>query len=311
MAIGIKYFLIFYFFITWRRGKIKMEIKIYGTRGSVPISGREYQEFGGETTCVGVRSEEGKLYVIDAGTGIRALNGVKDQDISLLLTHTHWDHIQGLPFFGPAYNPNNRIKIYGGTDGEPIWNALDNQHAALNFPVPFSAQQGIEQIINFHAGEVLYQDGKIKIDTLLQNHPKQGSVSYRFTEKKDDGTTKVFVFGTDYEPDDNGYDERLVNFWEGADLVIADMQYEPRESEIKVNPFMKGWGHSDYKTGAYLATLAGVKKIAGTHHNPNSTDEYLIGLEKRLGKEAERIAEQDKKIIVATELVRVGTKYSL
>ncbi|HLD72136.1 MAG TPA: MBL fold metallo-hydrolase [Candidatus Nanoarchaeia archaeon] len=309
-----------------------MRITIFGTRGSIPVSGPQYLTYGGETSCVSVSADSGKTFILDAGNGIRRLNSVGDKELYLLLTHLHWDHIQGLPFFKPTYDPQRRITVYGKANGISVRTALENQHERVNFPVPFSALEGIKDIYEFQPGEEIYDDGELCIDTLLQNHPSGGSVGYRFRERFGEGKMTTFVFSTDYEPEHNWLDDKVAEFWAGADLVIADMHYEPERAEDsgdlaysadsanqadQLSPeeeavsFKKGWGHSDYKTGLRLATLAEVQRIVGTHFAPESTDNYLSRLESRMEEEAGRIAEKLGKKKVEAKLAKPGQTYIL
>lgn len=303
-----------------------MRITIFGTRGSIPVSGPQYLAYGGETSCVSVSADSGKTFILDAGTGIRHLNEVGDTDLYILLSHLHWDHIQGLPFFKPTYDPERRIIVYGKANGTSVKTALENQHERVNFPVPFSALTGIKDLFEFCPGEEIYDDGELSIDTLLQNHPSGGSVGYRFRERSSEGKMTTFVFSTDYEPEHNWLDDKVAEFWEGADLVIADMHYEPEkvvdstdltDSADSISPeqeavsFKKGWGHSDYKTGIRLATLAEVQRIVGTHFAPESTDNYLSRLESRMEEEAERVAEKLGKNKIEVGLAQPSQTYVL
>ncbi|MBI4980062.1 MBL fold metallo-hydrolase [Candidatus Woesearchaeota archaeon] len=281
-----------------------MRITLFGTRGSRPVSGLQYNCYGGDTTCAAVFADSQKTFILDAGTGICGLNQIGDKELYLLLTHLHWDHIQGLPFFEPAYNTDKNVLIYGKANGKGVKKVLENQHERMNFPVPFDAQKGIKDIFEFGPGEEIYDDGELSIDTLLQNHPSGGSIAYRFRERRANGEYATFVFSTDYEPEHNWLDDKVAEFWNGADLVIADMQYEPQDSEREENKYKPGWGHSDYKSGIRLATVAEVKKLVGTHFNPLSTDNYLVELESRMKEEAGRVAEQLGKTEVETGLAQ-------
>ena len=286
------------------RGRKTMRITLFGTRGSRPVSGPQYNSYGGDTTCAAVFANSQKTFILDAGTGICRLNQIGDKELYLLLTHLHWDHIQGLPFFEPAYDADKNISIYGKANGKSVKGALDNQHERFNFPVPFDALKGIKDILEFHPGEEIYDDGEMSIDTLLQNHPSGGSVAYRFREQLGDGSCTAFIFSTDYELEGNWLDDRVAEFWSKADLVVADMHYEPADSEREENKYKSGWGHSDYKSGIRLATVAEVKKLVGTHFAPSSTDNYLSQLESRMEDEAERMAEQLGKAKVETGLAQ-------
>ena len=347
-----------------------MKIGIAGARGSIPTpTGKTLfdrnvttEKYGGNTTCVYVQGDDGSEHILDAGTGIRDLgvylatrggfNGKEGKELNLYISHTHWDHIQGLPFFVPAYIPGNSIRVYGeakvkglhpGTkaslesaiaehsdqpgnlpgllqvEGDGLRTVLKKQQDFRNFPAPLEVLKGIESYLDFVPGSTVYETATLKIDTCGLNHPGN-SISYRFTEtkkdksKKDgskkDGGKKIFVFSTDFEPDQNGFDDKVIHFWEGADMVMADAQYEPRDSDVKVNPFMVGWGHSDYRTDLQMAAAAGVKKLVLTHHEPKMGDNYHDALERRAQEEAKAISERTNRN-VHVELAKEGTWYEV
>lgn len=294
-----------------------MKLEFWGTRGSIPTpSGKTPEgndintyEFGGNTTCFRVVDNSSNEHIIDAGTGIRALgnyftrrDGAKGSKLNLYFTHTHWDHIQGFPFFGPAYNPNSDISVFAeakvkydiGTtmeghseydhsgkyvpavltiEGEGIKDVLKNQQVFRNFPAPLSALAGLKNFYDFIPGTKLSQ-GNLAINTQKLNHPG-GCVGYSMKETQGG----LLVITTDFEPDDNGEDYALMSFIEKADLWVADGQYE---TNSKNNPFMKGWGHSDPFWNVDLAIKTGVKKLLITHHEPKLSDNYHLDLEKRL-----------------------------
>ncbi len=317
-----------------------MKINIWGCRGSIPApSGKTPQgkerithEFGGETTCIEVIADEGTRHILDAGSGIRELGNHylttgQPLDANLYITHTHWDHIQGLPFFTPAYIPGNKISIFGdakvqgcnpalgvkqdlesairnhsdqsayvsgvfSVNGKGIKEVLQDQMAFRNFPAPLDIMKGINGFYDFMPGVVIYESDNFIVDTLAVNHPG-GCISYRFTEIKPDNSRRVFVHSTDFEPDENGYDDTLAEFWQGADLIYADAQYEPRDAPgefRKLNPFMPTWGHSDYKSDLMMASVAQAKEILLGHNEPKLNDDYHRGLEVRAQIEAERQA---------------------
>ncbi len=338
-----------------------MKIGIAGARGSIPTpTGKtlfdrqvETSKYGGNTTCIYVEGDDGSQHIIDAGTGIRDLgvyltsqggfNGQSGKELNMYITHTHWDHIQGLPFFVPAYIPGNKIQVFGeakvrgihnGTkfsleeairkhsdqpgylagllcvEGDGLQTVLKKQQDLRNFPVPLDILKGITQYNDFVAGMKIYETETMIIDTLALNHPGN-SISYRFTEKKKDGTMKRFVFSTDFEPDENGFDEKVVEFWRGADLVGADAQYEPRGSPYTENKFMPTWGHSDYRTDLQMATMAGVEKLLLTHFEPKMNDAYHDGLAVRAVQESYEIAGKLGKNRVEVELAQEGSWHYL
>jgi len=283
-----------------------MKLTVYGTRGSLPTPSVKRGdnlfstlEFGGNTTCYLLEANDGKKHIIDAGSGIRELG--LDQtpgDVNLYISHTHWDHIQGFPFFKHAYIPSARVNIFGEakvtgdlveaiqrTDPSKVMQTLqvngigvkqvfEQQQNERNFPAPLDIMQGIGEFTDFIPSGPIYEDGCTRIETAPVNHPG-GCVSYKFIEKE---TGKSIVFCSDFEPDSNGLDDALLEWWKGADVVLADGQYEKGS---KKNPFVKTWGHSDYATNVDLAKKAGVGSMLIVHHDPVMDDVNLLGLEER------------------------------
>ncbi len=248
-----------------------MEIRFWGTRGSIPAPGPQTMEFGGNTTCLEVVLESGRRVVIDAGTGIRVLGEhlktmVATVRMHLLFTHNHWDHLIGLPFFFPIYRADSEILV----DGWPLaFQALkrifDDHMGDGFFPVAFDQLKSHITFINKIARHPLVLDEAI-IDTIPLNHP-QGCLGFRFREG---GHTLVFI--TDNELGLNGGHRfpDFVKFAERADLLIHDAQYLPEEM-----PAHRGWGHSTYEEAVRLGLEAGVKTLLLTHHDPSRTDEQV------------------------------------
>lgn len=248
-----------------------MEIRFWGTRGSIPSPGLQTLEFGGNTTCLEVVLDSGRRIVIDAGTGIRALGDylkttVASVRMHLLFTHNHWDHLIGLPFFMPIYRGDSEILV----DGWPLaFQALtrifDDHMGDGFFPVAFDQLKSHLTFLNKIARQPLVLD-EVTIDTIPLNHP-QGCLGFRFREA---GHTMVFI--TDNELGMNG-DHRFadfVKFVERADLLIHDAQYLPEEISSH-----RGWGHSTYEEAVRLALEAEVKTLLLTHHDPSRTDEQV------------------------------------
>ncbi len=295
-----------------------MKIKFYGTRGSIPTpskSGFMTSEFGGETTCLLVGGGDGSLHILDAGTGIRKLGFDLQEkyktgfEANLYFTHTHTDHITGFPFFGPLYNPNNKISIYGETKNykinpdtaglvyiNPESNDISGQQIITKeiktilgysldpqfFPVSIDIFKGIKKFSEIIPGiTVLYDNEYMKIETMIVPHPG-GCVSYKFTETSS-LTNKIssFVFATDFEPATLEEKKKIANFWKGANVVIADGQYEPINANPQ-NPFKVGFGHSDYMRNLEIGKDAKIKKLFLTHHEPGLEDKYHVDLENRI-----------------------------
>lgn len=253
-----------------------MIIRCWGARGSISVSGKEYLKYGGDTTCMEVVGDDGDLIIIDAGTGIRALgNKLMREDarkINLLLTHAHWDHLSGFPFFRPIYKKDFEIKVYGPqTTQDSVRNILSKAMSAPYFPVELS---DISAKITFHGmGIKDYHIGQISINTIPLSHPNQGA-GYRL---EDNG--KVFVFLTDNElthhhPTGVDYKD-YVKFAKDADVLFHDSEY--CRDEYK---YTEGWGHSVYLDVLNLALEAGVKSLGLFHHNQDRTDDQVDRIEE-------------------------------
>ncbi|MGB9719864.1 MAG: MBL fold metallo-hydrolase [bacterium] len=246
-----------------------MFIKFYGTRGSIPVSGSSTIQYGGNTTCLYVETISGESIIVDAGSGIRELGAYliqnKKNDLHLIFTHYHWDHIQGFPFFGPAYLPNTSIKIYGPENEIGSKKALSYQMHIPFFPTikltDLPAKFIFKNIKNrFKIGDML-------IHIIQNNHPNY-TLGLKFVENK-----KTAVFLTDNElcaPDSTTPYKRFVKFVNGADLLIHDAQYVDENYKSKI-----GWGHSTYNQVMQLAKDGMVKKVIFTHHDPSSNDEFI------------------------------------
>ncbi|MBW1999577.1 MAG: MBL fold metallo-hydrolase [Deltaproteobacteria bacterium] len=255
-----------------------MRIKFWGTRGSIPVPGRDTIEYGGNTTCLEITLGGGKKLIVDAGTGIRALGYelMKEGgavDLYLLITHIHWDHIIGFPFFQPLYDPSTRIKI----DGYPtcmrgLRSTFDTKMGDGFFPIKFDDLRAeVEYMDNISRGQMELED--ITIESIPLQHP-QGGYGFRFRE---DGRTLVFITDNELtrEPWSGRSIRGYVEFCKEADILIHDAQYLP--SEIKQR---KGWGHSDYEAALMLAHEAGVKKLILFHHDPSRTDSDVAAIQE-------------------------------
>ena len=249
-----------------------MRIKIWGCRGSIPSPGCDTNKYGGNTTCVEVRLKDGSLIVIDAGTGIRCLGNTLlkargPKKVHLLLTHAHWDHLQGFPFFVPAYMEEYSIIVRGGRPAKQSLEAfLAHQMDPPYFPVPF---RDLKASFDFRQenGQSL-SIGKVEIIPIPLKHPN-GGYGYKFIEGD-----KTFVFLTDNEI---GFDHpgglpdaEYAAICRNADLLIHDGQYTEQEYEIS-----RGWGHSTFRAVTDLSISADVKRLGIFHHDPRHLDQDL------------------------------------
>lgn len=247
-----------------------MRLTFWGTRGSIAVPGPDTLRFGGNTTCLEVAFNDGKSLIIDAGTGIRAL-GDKfagkpgPLEINMLITHLHWDHINGIPFFIPVYRPDAHIRVGGWPRGlEGLAGLFDSRRSDGRFPVPFEDLPSRMERSDDLAPPC-FRLGETQVSTLPLNHP-QGAIGFRFTEGQN---SLVFITDNELEPEKDPPEE-LVRFCEGASALIHDAQYLPEEMEQR-----KGWGHSDWNSTLKLARQAGVGRLILTHHDPSRTDSQL------------------------------------
>lgn len=246
-----------------------MKIKFWGTRGSIPIADPNAMRYGGDTSCVEIRVGK-TLFICDAGTGIRRLGAslMTDTEFSgtghILLSHFHWDHIQGFPFFRPAFVSGNTFHIYGAFKADKrLEDSLRGQMGSLYFPITMSDMPG-----SFHFVELLEQDLEIegcKITSRQLNHP-QGCYGYRI-----ESPTGSVAYCTDTEPYPDRLDEKAIELATGVDIFICDCQFTPEEYESG----KRGWGHSTWKDAANMAAQAGAKKLILFHHDPYHSDEEV------------------------------------
>jgi phosphoribosyl 1,2-cyclic phosphodiesterase len=246
-----------------------MIIRCWGARGSIPVSGKDYLKYGGDTTCIEIRTKDDDIIIIDAGSGIRRLgNRLLDEkrfQYTMIFTHAHWDHIMGFPFFKPLYFKKTRMTMLGCPFAQSsVKHMISKIMAPPNFPVNF---EDAKADITYHEiCENSFRVNSITVEPIPLSHPNQG-MGYKFTE---DG--KTFVFLTDNELSfrhEGGLDYRdYLDFSRGADLLIHDAEY--REEEYKKT---KAWGHSLYKDALKLAIEAGVRKFGLFHHNQERFDQ--------------------------------------
>ena len=253
-----------------------MKITFYGVRGSIPSPGYDTYRYGGNTSCVHIETASGQDLVLDAGTGIRNLGKrliEKDSPINILLSHGHWDHIQGYPFFMPIYQPARQIRVYTtAADGHEQICALFNQIDGANFPVKASELPSQSECIteNFEA-ELASQD--ISVRRIPINHPG-GGYAYRIEE---DGTSCAYITDNELDPPERvstTYDQ-WVEFCRGVDVLIHDAQY--LESDM---PHKHGWGHSLVSQVRQLAVDAEVRCLVMFHHDPDRTDSEIDFIQK-------------------------------
>lgn len=251
-----------------------MKVKFWGVRGSVPTPWKEAVEVGGNTSCVQVTPDNGLLIILDAGTGLRFLGEHLNATVStpieghLLLSHAHWDHIQGFPFFMPAYKPGNTFTLYGAARArKPLEDIMAGQMEAPYFPIPMTQMAARLNFVDLQEESFWIQD--LKVTTCGFKHPG-GVFGFRLEHNG-----QVLVFATDMEYSADDLDPRLIAFAQDADMLIYDAQYTPEEFEQK-----RGWGHSTHLAAARLGQLANVKRVMLYHHDPSHNDQMLDKMEQ-------------------------------
>lgn len=248
-------------------------VKFWGVRGSIACPSPNHVVYGGNTSCVEVMAGDRHI-ILDAGTGIRNLGqrviqeGI--QSSVLLLTHTHWDHINGFPFFGPVFQKNRTFDIYAGHlyESGGVQSVLASSMSNPMFPVPLEALQATLSFHDFRAGETIELGPEVRIRTAPLNHPN-GATGYRIEY---DGRAVCYVTDTEHVPGQP--DENVLALIDGADLVIYDSTYTDDEYPAHI-----GWGHSTWQEGVRLCRKAQVKKLAIFHHDPDHDDAFMAQLE--------------------------------
>lgn len=253
-----------------------LSIRFWGVRGSVPSPGPETARYGGNTSCVEVRAGS-ELIILDMGSGLRplgeALAGTTVR-ASMFLSHYHWDHIQGLPFFAPLYVPGNRIEIISGPNGVmPLERALCRQMTAPFFPVEFSEVMPQVRVREQRPGES-FRVGECEVRMAKLNHPDP-VYGYRIEHG---GRSVVYATDTEHF---SCVDPTLRRLAEGADLLIYDAQYTPEEYRGERGPPRVGWGHSTWEAAVELAKAAEVEHLVLYHHDPGRSDDAVLELEEK------------------------------
>jgi len=276
-----------------------MKVRFWGVRGSIPSPGMITRKYGGNTACVELRvGQDERLIIIDAGSGIRTLgNALMATDLlngpiktDIFLSHTHWDHIMGYPFFTPIYVPTTEVKIYGPVsfEDDPLEAVVGGQMKYRYFPVNVGELSSNIEFIRLKEDPLIDLGDDLQLSTKLLNHPIT-SLGYRFEYN---GKVVCTCYDTEpfrnlfiTDPSDPDYDEAMAlegdevaieqnmvveEFFAGADLLIHDAQYTQEEYAARIN-----WGHTSIEYAIAAANRAGVKKLALFHHDPDRTDDQL------------------------------------
>ena len=296
-------------------------LKIWGVRGSIPVPGPGTVRYGGNTSCIEIRAD-GELIVLDAGSGIRELGlalesefGSRPINLSLLITHLHWDHIQGFPFFVPAYNDKNEIQILGYDGaGSGLHEILKGQMAAPFFPVALYDLPGKINIQKLDSMD--FKIGNVRVRARLMNHPGV-CVGYRILTSKGS-----IAYLPDHEPYEafklhsakshllspeqtqkRAREDRaeLVKFLQGSDILLLDTQYTDEEYQAHI-----GWGHGSLSSAISLALDASIRKLVLFHHDPTHDDDMI----DKMLQIARKIAAKSENYL-EVEAAREGAEFTV
>jgi phosphoribosyl 1,2-cyclic phosphodiesterase len=258
-----------------------MLVRFWGVRGSTPTPQSENLRYGGNTSCVEVRVN-GHIYVFDCGTGFRNLGKQLSQEHAgdgknghpinahIFLSHFHWDHIQGIPFFSPLYNDRESSFIFHSSSRtRGLQQALEEQMADPYFPVNMSEMAAHRQFCTIDEGRTQLEG--CTVQAMWLNHP-QGCLGFRMETQG-----KTIVYATDNEPGDPVFDKSVRKLAEGADVLIYDAQYLPEEYAAR----KQGWGHSHWREAVNVVMESGAKELILFHHDPDHTDSCIDAVVKQ------------------------------
>lgn len=254
-------------------------VQFWGVRGSIPSPGPNTVRYGGNTPCISMQAGDKRL-VFDAGTGLHVLGQSLLRQMPLeahiFFTHSHWDHMQGFPFFTPGFVKGNEFHIYGAIapDGSTIEQRLNDQMLHPNFPVPLQIMQANLNFYDVRPGQPIHIDDLI-VETAPLNHPGE-AVGYRVNWR---GGAATYITDTEHFPD--RLDDNVLWLARNADILIYDSTYTDEEYHSPKSPKI-GWGHSTWQEAVKVAQAANVKTLVIYHHDPAHDDDFL----DRVGKEA-------------------------
>jgi len=259
----------------------KLRLRFWGVRGSTPAPGKDTLVYGGNTPCVEIRTASNQILVFDAGSGICGLGhqlkaefAGRELSLNLFLTHFHWDHIQGIPYFQPLFSTSTQLNVHSWTSVEETRQVLEGQMQAPNFPLSLAEAGARVSFAQMKSERVKFDD--VSVESFPLNHP-QGAYGYRLEA---DG--RSIVYATDLEHGDQQLDRILRDHAAGADVLIYDAQYNDEEYASH-----RGWGHSTWLEATRVARDAGVGKLFLFHFDPAHADTRVAESERLAAVEFE------------------------
>ncbi len=271
----------------------QVRLKFWGVRGSIPVAAYDFLGCGGNTACVEIRIND-TILIIDAGTGIRKLGMELQREparsklgIDLLLTHFHWDHIQGLPFFAPIYSSDYEVRFYSTRPANQLRELLEGEMSHPYFPVPFEFLPAKRNFIDLTNDPLRLAD--VRVHPIPMNHP-QGATGFRV-----EAGSRVITHASDLEHGNPEFDKILREYAQGSDILIYDAQFTPDEY-----PMRKGWGHSTWLEATRVAQDCNVKRLILFHHDPGHEDAMMLDIvtEARKHFEKTQAAQEGLEIIL-------------
>lgn len=262
--------------------KDQFTVHFWGVRGSIACPGAETVRYGGNTSCIEIRAGGHRL-VFDGGTGLRVLGQTLLAEMPIkahmFFTHSHWDHIQGFPFFVPAFIKGNHFRIYGtiAPNGSTIEQRLNDQMLHPNFPVPLQIMGADLEFCDLEVGESVCLDEEVVVENALLNHPGE-AVGYRVNWR---GHSAAYITDTEHFPD--RLDENVLWLARNADVMIYDSTYTDEEYYSEKSSKI-GWGHSTWQEAIKVAKAANVKKLVIFHHDPLHSDDFMDQIKEDTAK---------------------------
>ncbi len=310
-----------------------MKVKFWGVRGSIPTPGLKTVRVGGNTACIEIQPDAERLFIMDAGSGIRELGldimrrgNIGRVKAHIFLSHTHWDHIHGFPFFVPAFIPGNQLMFYGPVNyNERLEDIVSGQMKYSYFPVKLDHMAA--KISFTELKECTFSVEDVRVSAKYLNHPIL-TLGYRFEydgkvvvtcydtepytdvfkEEKHDSDMDEFLFGSAAEDEESSeglkvaeeMNQRIVDFARNADILIYDSQYTAAEFSTKI-----GWGHSTFDDAINVGVAANCKRVAFFHHEPTRSDDELEAIETEMRVKLEKQGIRHLHAFIATEGMEV------